>query len=85
MSTATFPARQSGRISRLRGVVAGLGTGILAAVRPKAAPVTGHLRDHGYSVCGLGCIAGAAFIHSVFSGFLVIGVLFLVFEWKVSE
>ncbi len=83
MTTASLPIRE--RTSRLRGLMAGLGTGLLAATKSKAAPVASHLRDHGYSIAGLGCVSGAAFVHSIFSGLLVTGILFLVFEWKVSE
>jgi len=65
--------------------MAGLGTGLLAATKSRAIPVLGHIREHGYSITGLGCMSGAAFVHSLFSGLLVTGILFLVFEWKVSE
>jgi hypothetical protein len=44
-----------------------------------------HLQDHAYTICGLGLVASAAFVHSVFTGLLITGLLFLVFEWKVSE
>jgi hypothetical protein len=58
---------------------------IVAAFAVSARPVWNHLIDHAYSIIGLGCIATAAFIHSTFTGFIVLGVMFLVFEWKVSE
>jgi hypothetical protein len=34
---------------------------------------------------GFGCISGASFLHSAFTGLLVTGILLLVFEWKVSD
>lgn len=58
---------------------------LLSVVAVTARPVWEHLLDHAYSVAGLACIATAAFIHSTFTGFLVLGVMFLVFEWKVSD
>lgn len=58
---------------------------VLSVVAVGVRPVWEHLLDHAYSVIGLSCIATAAFIHSTFTGFIVLGVLFLVFEWKVSD
>jgi len=58
---------------------------IRTRLRRRAAPLASHIRDHVYSLLGLGCVSAAAFYHSVFSGLLVTGVLLLVFEWKVSE
>lgn len=79
--TSAFPAL-GGRGGRLREKVRTLGTGLSAAVKTRAAPGVKH---HGYTIAGFGCISGAAFVHSVFTGLLVTGILFLVFEWKVSE
>jgi hypothetical protein len=53
--------------------------------RAKSRATRRHLQDHAYSICGFGLISGAAFVHSLFTGLLVAGVCFLVFEWKVSE
>lgn len=58
---------------------------ILSAVVATTRPAVNHLIDHGYTVLGLGCVDVAAFTHSMFTGFLVTGIMFLVFEWKVSE
>jgi hypothetical protein len=58
---------------------------ILSAVTATARPAVNHLIDHGYTIAGLGCVDVAAFTHSMFTGFLVTGIMFLVFEWKVSE
>jgi len=52
--------------------------------RRAARPVASHLSDHAYSILGIGFIDAAAFTHSAFTGLLVTGVSFLVFEWKVS-
>jgi methionine synthase I (cobalamin-dependent) len=70
------------RIYRATAAVWGAG---VTAIGTRTRPALAHLREHGYSICGLGCIAGAAFVHSIFSGLLVLGILFLVFEWKVSD
>jgi hypothetical protein len=48
-------------------------------------PIRQHMVDHGYSLVGFGCISGASFLHSAFTGLLVTGILLLVFEWKVSD
>jgi hypothetical protein len=57
----------------------------LVALRTKTRPTLAHLRDHAYGILGLGCIDAAAFVHSVFTGLLVTGVSFLIFEWKVQQ
>jgi hypothetical protein len=55
------------------------------SVRRTARPLSAHLAEHAYTIVGFGCISAASFIHSVFTGLLVSGFLFLIFEWKVSE
>src|SRR6266496_1772360 len=57
----------------------------LDRARVSARPLARHLRDHFYTLAGFGCLAGAAFTHSLFSGLLVLGSLLLVLEWKVGE
>lgn len=87
MTTATLPT--PGRISaRLRNGLAVLMTAIsivVPEVQKHARPVVGHIREHAYGIIGLGCIDAAAFVHSTFTGLLVTGVSFLVFEWKVRD
>ncbi len=82
-ATTSFPALGN-RKGWLRGIRT-LGPGILAAAKARAVPAASHLRDHGLTICGLGCISGAAFVHSIFTGLLVSGIEFLAYEWKVSE
>jgi hypothetical protein len=53
--------------------------------RAQAKPTLAHLRDHAYSICGFMFISAAAFTHSVFTGLLVTGVLFFVYEFKVAD
>jgi hypothetical protein len=82
---AYAPSSPSGRWGWARERAGRLAAGAITLVRNRAAPVAGHLRDHFYSIVGLGLIAAAAFVHSTFTGLLVTGILFLVFEWKVSD
>lgn len=79
------PASPSGRWDRIRSSAGRLATGAVSVMRGQAAPVAGHLRDHAYSIAGLGFISAAAYVHSLFTGLLVTGILILIFEWKVSE
>lgn len=87
MTTQTLP-RAEGRGERIWRQVLG---GLLVAVtiagnvgRAQAKPTARHLREHAYSICGFVFISAAAFSHSVFSGLLVTGVLFFIYEWKVA-
>lgn len=57
----------------------------LPELHKHARPVARHLREHLYGICGLACIDAAAFVHSTFTGLLVTGISFLLFEWKVNE
>lgn len=84
MTTLAFPSapRLRDRLKRAAGVIAGTTMTVLAA---KSRPIAAHLRDHGYSIAGFAFIDGAAFDHSVFTGLLITGISFLVFEWKVSD
>ena len=86
--TVALPAPRN----RLRMVLdaallaAAVALGFTARVTRAKAPVAlRHLQDHIYSVLGFGFIDAAAFVHSVFTGLLVTGVSFLVFEWKVGD
>jgi hypothetical protein len=81
-----YPGRSaSGRWAGFRTRAGSLVAGALNAVRASAAPAAGHLRDHIYTILGFGCVSAASFLHSVFTGLIVTGVLLLAFEWKVSE
>jgi hypothetical protein len=57
----------------------------LGVARGKAAPAARHVQENGYSIIGFGVFDSAMFVHSVFTGLLVTGISFLVFEWKVQE
>jgi hypothetical protein len=48
-------------------------------------PVVHNVRDQTFAVMGFGCIDAAAFVHSLFTGLIVTGASFLIFEWKVSS
>lgn len=58
---------------------------VLGAIRANSRPAKRHLRDHAYTWVGFGLISLASFTHSMFTGFLVTGILALVFEWKAGD
>lgn len=65
--------------------------GAVAAVRAtgrvlvaKATPAVLHVKEHAYTIVGFGLVDAAMFTHSLFTGLLVTGVSWVVFEWKVS-
>jgi hypothetical protein len=70
---------------RTNAVLAVLLGAIITVGRATVRPTVNHLADHAYSIIGLGLISAAAFVHSTFTGLMVTGILFLVFEWKVSD
>jgi hypothetical protein len=43
------------------------------------------MRDHAFTWLAMGCIDAACFVHSLFAGLLVTGILFFLFELKVGE
>jgi hypothetical protein len=68
-----------------RMAIAVLAERSLPVVRAKARPLASHLQDHIYSILGFGLFDAACFTHSLFTGLMVTGISFLVFEFKVSE
>lgn len=89
MTTQTLPKQPEGPVSRAgRRTWYVFVTTMAIATRQlglRARPTATHLRDHGYTIAGLTLIGAAAFVHSLFAGLLVTGILFLVLEWKVSD
>ncbi len=84
--TPALPAGSpTGRWSRVWLSAGRLAAGVVSVISGQAAPAASHLRDHGYTIAGLGLISAAAFVHSVFTGLLVTGIMALIFEWKVSD
>jgi hypothetical protein len=87
MTTQALP--RPGWLARARQtLLVALGTTLAVLgpnLRATARPAIAHVREHAYSIAGLGCISAASFVHSTFTGLLVTGLMFLVFEWKVSE
>lgn len=69
--------------ARTRAAV-GLRVGSMWA-RKRAVLVRAHLVDHAYSWLAMGFVDAAAYVHSVFSGLLVTGILFLLFELKIGD
>lgn len=84
MTTLSMPERVPWS-ARLRRATSIMGDTALSVLRERAKPAAKHMRDHAYSIAGIGFIDSAAFVHSLFTGLLVTGISFLVFEWKVSE
>jgi len=66
-----------------------VGRAVLAAAgmtaRKRAVAVRAHMIDHIYTWLAMGFIDAAAYVHSLFSGLLVTGVLWFLFEMKVGE
>jgi len=75
----------SGRWARLRLSTGRLAAGAANVVRAGVAPAASHILDHAYTILGLGAFCAAGYVHSVFTGLILTGCAFLVFEWKVSE
>ena len=84
MTTAIMPGKVLWRY-RLRKAGSVAGSAALSMLRGRAMPVVQHVREHFYSIAGIAFIDSASFVHSEFTGLLVTGISFLVFEWKVSE
>ena len=80
MTTLNFP-----QALRNRKSLRDYSRSVLGTARAKSRPITRHIADHLYTLAGFGCISAASFVHSVFTGLLVTGILLLVFEFKVSE
>jgi hypothetical protein len=60
-------------------------TRVVATSKARSRPIRRHLADHAYTLAGFGFISAASYVHSLFTGLLVTGILFLVFEFKVGE
>jgi hypothetical protein len=85
MTTQTLPL-PSGERARKAAVALGIAcTMVLGVVKARSAPALRNAREHGYTLGGFGCISAASFLHSTFTGLIVTGVLFLIFEWKVGD
>lgn len=70
-----------------RGAVAAAVKAVAATGRvlaAKATPTVAHIREHAYTLVGFGLVDAAMFTHSLFTGLLVTGVSWIVFEWKVT-
>lgn len=86
MTTATLEPGRTARARRQALTALSATLHVFGGVaKAKARATRRHLQDHAYSICGLGLISAAAFVHSTFTGLLVTGLMFLVFEWKVSD
>jgi hypothetical protein len=57
----------------------------LSVVKAKATPAVSHIREHAYTIMGLGTFDAAMFYHSMFTGLLVTGISWFVFEFKASD
>jgi hypothetical protein len=76
------------RPTRLQRAMVAVGIAISAiqvVAKTRSRPIRAHLQEHAYTLVGFGCVSAACFLHSVFTGLLVTGILVIVFEWKVSD
>lgn len=91
MATTTLPRAlpynpAPRRIKRLKELAGHVSSAAKQAIRKvSATPLARHFADNAYSLLGFGFLDVAGFVHSPFTGFIVTGVSFLAFEWKVSE
>lgn len=58
---------------------------VVGVLRAKTAPSAVLVRDHAFNIIGYGVFDSAMFVHSVFTGLMVTGISFLVFQWQVSS
>lgn len=58
---------------------------VLAVVGAHARPYWSQIRENLYAVAGFGFFSAAGYVHSLFTGLIVTGVCFLIFEWKVER
>lgn len=70
------------KLGDLSATAMAAGVGVAMA---RSAPAAQHVSEHAYTIAGLGLIDGAMFVHSVFTGLLVTGLSFFVFEFKTSK
>lgn len=71
----------SQRIPALGGRLRSVG----AAFRTSAAVAAQHIQEHGYFFAAAGSADAAGFVHSTFTGLLVMAGTFLAIEWRVSK
>lgn len=71
----------SQRIPALGGRLRAVG----AAFRSSATVAAAHIQEHGYFFAAAGCADAAGFVHSTFTGLLVMAGSFLAIEWRVSK
>jgi hypothetical protein len=58
---------------------------VRAGSRRGSAAARSHLKDHAYTWLAMGFIDAACYVHSLFIGLLVTGILFFLFELKVGD
>jgi hypothetical protein len=92
MSELTMPRHSDGRMARAyhRAFIVSAKASRLAGkaakkAKAKARPAVAHVSDHIFTIVSFGLIDSAMFVHSLFTGLIVTGVSFAVFEWKVSK
>lgn len=56
-----------------------------AAFRSSAAVTQQHVSEHGYFFAAMASADAAGFVHSTFSGLIVMAGSFLAIEWRVSR
>lgn len=58
---------------------------VLGVAGARAPATLKILQEHIWTIVGLGLFDSAMFVHSLFTGLLVTGLSFFVFEWKISN
>lgn len=74
--------------TRPQKVMQSAGKGLRALrknMRRPAAVAWDHIKEHAYFFTAMGCADAAGFVHSVFTGLIVMAVSFLAIEWRVSK
>lgn len=54
-------------------------------LREQSVPAFAHVREHGYTMFAMSMFSTAGFVHSVFAGFIVLGVSGVALELKVRS
>lgn len=74
-----------GKLGRIGGTITGLGERAMRGVRRRSRVTKRLVTENTFSFLAVGCVDAACFTHSVFSGLLVTGIMFVILEWKASD
>lgn len=74
-----------GKLGHIGGTITGLGERAFRGIRRRSRVTRRLIADNTFSFLAVGCVDAACFTHSVFSGLLVTGIMFVILEWKASD